>query len=325
MEEALRINEFDIGAMIVLAQMDPDFKPEQELFQSEAHAGAFKEITRTPIVRNMYRVGNNVVTQLALDDDLKKLTLVDIGIGSGAQEVKLASQLIENGSHVTDMKVVGIEPMDTMANAAKANLNEDLGVNIDLQIEKTTAQELPDSVVSNIKGKVDVVLATISIHHGDIEDKRKVLETIKKMDPKYFVLSDVNSDHESDLSANSDELATNVRRFYSLAYQFLCEWADQNLPGRDDVKAAFLKFHFDEARNILTRDPDIAVKDYHTTAERWQKLLEEEGFEIQNPKEVANVLQGIENEVHVTDNAIFMNIKEFRELFFSIIAKPKKK
>lgn len=325
MEDALNANPYDIGAMIILSLLNPEFQKEEGLFSSEEHRKAFAEITKSPHVRNMYRVGNNFICQLATKLGLVTLNLVDIGIGTAMQEVTLLQQL-GSSTNVKKVSIVGIEPVPEISAMASIKLQspeiQNTGIHIDYKNVQAPGQNIPDQDINDIKGKVvDVVLATISIHHATIDEKRKTLRAIKAMEPKFFVLADVNSDHESDLDAFSDELADNVRRFYSLAYQTLCEWADEHFPGREDIKAAFKKFNFDEARNILSRDYPT-VRDYHTTAERWKKLLEEEGFNVVNPKSIDGITNGIEGNTEITDDTIYMIITEGRKLFFAIIAQP---
>lgn len=324
MMDALGVNPYDIGAMIVLSLLDPGFQKEEGLFSSEEHRNAFDEITKSPHVTNLYRVGNNFIYQLAIDLGLVTLNLVDIGIGPATQEVRLLQQL--DSTNVKRINIVGIEPMPEMTEIALRNLEspeaKSTGVGIHYENVQATGQNIPDKHIDDIRRKmVDVVLATISMHHANINEKRATLRAIKAMEPKFFILADANSDHESDLDVFSNELADNVRQFYSLTYQTLCEWADEHFPGKENIKAAFKKFNFDEARNILSREY-TNVKDYHTTAERWRKLLEEEGFKIINPKLINGITNGIEGNIEVTDNTIYMMITEGRKLFFAIIAQP---
>lgn len=325
MEDALRANPYDIGAMVILALLDPGFQKEEGLFYSGEHRKTFAEITKSPHVTNLYKVGNNFILQLATDLGLVTLNLVDIGIGTASQEVSLIKQL-GTSTNVKTVRVIGIEPMPEMSARARENLQsteiQDVGIDVQYENLQATGQNIPEQCINDIREKViDVVLATISIHHATIDEKRKTLRAIKAMKPKFFVLADINSDHESDLDAFSDELADSVRRFYSLSYQTLYEWADRYFPGREDIKAAFKKFNFDEARNILSREyPN--VEDYHTTAERWITLLKEEGFKIVNPKSIAGITKGLEGDTEVTDDTIYMLITECRKLFFAVIAQP---
>ena len=325
MQEALTANPYDIGAMVILSLIDPEFEKEKGLFSSEAHRKAFVEITKSPHAKNLRRVGNNLVLQLATYSDRAALKIVDIGIGTAVQEAELIRQLADS-TNVKKVEIIGIEPVKEMSGMALQRLQspevQNAGVDIDFQTVNATGQNIPEQCIDGIRGKlVDVVLATISIHHATIEEKRKTLRAIRAMNPKYFVLADVNSDHESDLPKFSDELADNVRRFYSLAYQTLCEWADKNFPGREDIKAAFKKFNFDEARNILSRDyPNVA--DYHTTADRWRQLMQEEGFKIVNPQSIKGITDGLEGDIEVTDDTVYMLITENRKLFFALIAEP---
>ena len=213
MQEALTANPYDIGAMVILSLIDPEFEKEKGLFSSEAHRKAFVEITKSPHAKNLRRVGNNLVLQLATDSDRAALKIVDIGIGTAVQEAELIRQLADS-TNVKKVEIIGIEPVKEMSGMALQRLQspevQNAGVDIDFQTVNATGQNIPEQCIDGIRGKlVDVVLATISIHHATIEEKEKLLELYDD-ESKYFVLADVNSDHESDLPKFSDELADNV-------------------------------------------------------------------------------------------------------------------
>ena len=85
--QTLAINPYDIGAMVLLSYLDPDFQREQGLFESPEHRQTYEAIILSPHVRNMHQVSNNMIEQTCQGQT--SITIVDIGIGSGTQEARL--------------------------------------------------------------------------------------------------------------------------------------------------------------------------------------------------------------------------------------------
>ena len=311
---ALRINPYDMLAIIVMSLLDPTYKKE-ELYESPAHIAAFAETTRSPNKQDQYAVSANIISGLSDRLGLNELCLADIGIGTGAFELALAKRMGDRG-----IRVAALDPKKKMLDISRDTLRF---AGMHYEAMQCDAQTMPEEVIASIRGRIDVALGMHSLHHGTIEEKRRMLQNIRSIDPKYLVINDGNTDHESDLPAMSDELAINVRRIFSTILENQCKWADEHCPGRPEMKAALRKFNFDEARAILTREYSD-VRDYHTTAARWKILLEQEGFAIVNPKNIPDLGKGAAGPIEITDDAVFIRITQGIRLYFAMIAQPVK-
>ena len=228
-------------------------------------------------------------------------------------------------SPIKTVNIVGIEPSEQMSLAAKERLGtkaKETDMEANLEIIRGTGEGLTSQQAEEIGQRgIDVVIATISIHHSPEEQKREALKRVRQMRPKLFILADVNSNHEANLAKFSPELMANVRRFYSLAYQSQVEWARTKYDNSEAIVSGFKKFNFDEARNIAGRNY-TGVEDYHTTAENWLRLLKGEGFLIVDPRN-KGFEASVEGETDVTDETFFTYTYEGQNLFFVIGATPK--
>lgn len=313
MEEALAANPYDMLAIVILSLLDPDSKNEEGLYASEAHIKAFEATTKSPHKLDQYAVTANLIARLSETMGLQTVNLADIGIGTGAFELELIKRL---GGR--NLQVTALEPSDEMLKISRKTLE---GRGVPYGSEKCSAQDMPEEVIAKIRDKIDFVLAMHSIHHGTTEEKRQMLRNIRGINPKYFVLNDGNSDHESDLPAFSEELAVNVRRIFSIIYEDQCKWADEHFPDRPELKVAFRKFNFDDAKGILTRDYPT-VRDYHRSAARWKTLLEEEGFEIVDPQTLEDINEGVDGETEIAEDVAYIRITQGFRLYFALIARP---
>jgi hypothetical protein len=230
-----------------------------------------------PLVNIPGQIVNEMICQFLRQSE--EYVLLDIGIGSGRQEIKLLERLAAHSCR--KLTLIGIEPaVDALRDAEKAirRKADELGIEVVFYpIGKKIEDFNPEdwSFLENFRGKL-VINEAFSLHHvvyhhsrGDFKDQ--VIEQLYALDPVFFVLTEPHSDHET--PSLSRRLAEAWSHF-GATFRFI----DQ-LSELDEHQKATLKTRFfaREIEDILQMDDSQRVE-RHEKAEQWISRLQKTKF-----------------------------------------------
>jgi hypothetical protein len=205
--------------------------------------------------------------------------LLDVGMGSGRQEIKLLDEMAARG--LRKLTLVGIEPAVEVLREAEQAIRhkaETLGIAVEIhpigkKIEDFDAEDW--AFLGRFKGKL-IINEAFSLHHVvqcELDDdlKDRVMERLCGLEPAFFVLTEPHSDHET--SSLSQRLVEAWSHF-GLTFAFL----DQ-LPNLSEHQKAALKSRFfaREIEDILQNNNSLRVE-RHEKAEQWLSRLEKAKF-----------------------------------------------
>lgn len=251
------------------------------MYGGRAFTQYFRAASESIVFRNMYQAADNTLRTIPPPDDT--FTMLDIGVGTVRQVRRIIEWIPRYWPQVRRVHIIGVEPHDHLAGLAQTELDalaqwQSLGVSYTLLRE--FAQNLDTSAVADHLpfGRLDLVNASASIHHMRQAEKKRLLQVICSWEPRLFMISDADSDHESTLPDLSLELIANVTSFYTHLLDLMCS----QQPDAETV-ACYRGFCFYDARNILMETAERRIE-FHTTAEQWKNYLVEAGFRIVAPQ-----------------------------------------
>lgn len=252
-----------------------------KMYGGTEFARYFQAASGTPIFENMYRAVDN--TLQSEPPKSETFTMVDLGIGPARQVGRVLSWIPKRWPWVKKVHIIGVEPYDHMAGLAKENMArhaEACPITVKFDLIERFSQELDEKVIRDLlEGRsLDFVNACAAIHHMPQGDKVKLLKIINTWRPKHFIISDGDSDHESDIPDLSFALIANVYSFYSAMLDYML--ADCTDPREIPLYKGFC---FYDARNVLVETGARRIE-FHTLAQRWIQYVQEAGLRILTPK-----------------------------------------
>ena len=208
------------------------------------------------------------------------VVMIDIGIGSGHQELELIKLLSERQSVPKRLTIIGIEPArDRLRQADRllSSLGPKYGTELSfIPVQKCVEELTPHewAEISRLQGDL-IVNELFSLNHirpttDGSDQKSKVLYHIRELDPVGFVLAEPHSDHESACLSTRFKNAWN---HFGLKFRVI----DQ-LDIHEDIKKAIkVKFFGKEIEDILSTSEPIRYE-RHERAEMWMRRLLDAGF-----------------------------------------------
>jgi GRAS domain family len=216
-----------------------------------------------------------------------EVTLLDIGIGSGRQEVALLRLLAAQDRLPRRLNVVAIEPDAGSLLEASAALDEtarELGVEVDFHPVHKVVEELDEEDWRTFAsfGAPLVVLGAFAVHHvrsgADGNARDALFRRLRALEPEAVVLCEPSSNHDSP----------------SLRERFEASWHHFGLTFRIidglDVpaahKAAMKMFFAREIEDILANREESRCE-RHEPVDAWVRRFREAGFVPRASWEVA--------------------------------------
>lgn len=232
-----------------------------------------------PFVKQAGQVANRFLAEFMAGQE--EVSLLNIGIGTGRQELMLLELLAERGELPRKLNVYGIEPMaDGLALAEKliAEACGRLGVELVFHAYTTVAEEMTEAEWAALvpeKGPL-LVNAAFALHHihGNEAETGARLETLRKvrtLNPVAVVLSEPNSDHyEPELEVRFE----NCYGHFRLVFDFI----DQlNL---SQAEAIALKMFFVREIEDIVGNREETRYERHERVETWVERLRRAGFDL---------------------------------------------
>ena len=241
--------------------------------------------TQMPLVTKTSDVVNQVLMQLMEGHDA--VTLLDVGIGTGRQEVALLHALAAAGKSPKDLEIIGIEPGDGLLDRAAAQLlatAKELGMHVTFVAHPGLVEDFDEAQWAQLArpGRHLIINEGFAIHHlsygaRDASDARKsgdakqdTLRRLQNLKPAAIILSEPDSNHQSD---NVSERFANAWHHYGKAFEVID--ASDIAP---KVAVALKSFFFGRELLDVLGMPDSERTERHETAEMWKSRLEKAGF-----------------------------------------------
>lgn len=229
-----------------------------------------------PTVRMAGPLANEVIARFVTGGDA--LTLLDVGIGSGRQEVELLRLLARRGTLPRHVNVIAIEPDagslieadDALTQTARA-----VGITLTLHPVHKVVEALDDADWAEFAalGGPVIVLGSFAVHHVQsrhgTDGRLDLFRRLRALDPTAVVLAEPSSDHDAG----------------DLAVRFQAAWHHfgQNFRMIDGLsvdaaqKAAMKMFFAREIEDIVANAEDSRCE-RHEPVDHWVRRFREAGF-----------------------------------------------
>jgi len=316
LEKELIVEPDDIicELMIEILRSDLDAnsaKKRAMLYKSQIHVEAYAHIAKSPVVSNLHLAANNIMVDMINKED--PITIIDIGIGPGEQMVKLVSALRNSGYQGT-IDIFGIDISEQMIEKSSIKLSKLPDVRTQFMLGKF--EDIPIKDIRKILGntQISALVASISIHHVPRAKKVDLLRKIRLIDPRLFVLGEVNSDHEDYLEYMSDKYIYNLRRFFLNVHWGLIDSTD-DLRLREQYKC----FNTSESLVMLAAKNPQEREDWHTDAENWINLIESSDMRVISSK--SEWMNNLSDEASREHKYISTYQNNGQKIFFAVAAK----
>ncbi|MCX9009722.1 MAG: hypothetical protein OIN66_01250 [Candidatus Methanoperedens sp.] len=235
---------------------------------------------RVPLVYMSGYIANELLCKFI--SGREEIVLVDIGIGTGRQEMDLLKLLAERRAAPGKLVLVGIEPQVSSLQRAEdtlLDLASQLGINLEFHPFAKLIEDFNEEDWNRLKklpGHL-VVNESFALHHVlktemKPDPRDEILRRLKQLNPLGFVLSEPHSDHSTD---DIWSRFNNCWKHFGLAFSVI----DQ-LDMPDKIKGAIkLNFFGREIEDILGNNDERRCE-RHETAQMWADRLKKAGFSI---------------------------------------------
>jgi len=229
---------------------------------------------RLPMVNMAGVIANDLLCGLFSGHE--EATLVDVGLGTGRQEVALLRKLKASGSSLRRLTVVGVEPDADSLLQAELALSEtarELGLELRfLSVPKVLEQlDEEDWALLRDTPAPRVVHSAFALHHLMAGvDRQAVFHQLRTLNPSAMVLVEPDSDHATDSLA---ERFHNVWHHFSHNFE-LVDRLELPVRERNGIKLFFGR----ELEDILGTVDDSQRYERHERVETWRERLRCAGF-----------------------------------------------
>lgn len=214
--------------------------------------------------------------------ELDEATLLDIGIGTGRQEVLLLEAMAEAGTLPRRLNIIGVEPSLPSLRRAEESLpalGRRLGMDLRFHALCRVAEELKDAdweLFGRMRGPL-LVNSAFSLHHtGRMPDgtdgREHVFRKLAGLSPHAVVLCEPNSNHHR--VPLMERFRNSWRHFFHI-FQLLDE-LDISPQERNAIKMFFGR----EVEDILGTVDDERRCERHEHAGAWLERLYRNGFTL---------------------------------------------
>lgn len=268
---------------------------------------------RLPIVRLAGAIANAALASLVVPGE--PLALLDVGIGTGQQEVALIDGLAAAGRLPGDLHVLAVEPSASSLGEARrgiARAADRAGLSLHWTGVEGVVEDLDEAGWAGLRtDRPLVVNAAFALHHiaGPASARQGVIDRLAALAPRAVVLCEPNSDHLEPALG---------RRFEHCLWHFgtvfrLIDRLDADLR----EKAAMKLFFAREIDDIIAREEGTRTE-RHEPTRRWLERLEDAGLHPSTGFEALAGRQGDGVDVVAADG--FAGITIDGELMVSIMA-----
>jgi SAM-dependent methyltransferase len=229
---------------------------------------------RLPMVSLAGVIANDLIRGLLAGHE--EATLVDVGLGTGRQEVALLHLLKASGSSLRRLTVVGVEPDERSLRQAEVALSDaarELGLTLRFRGIPKVIEQLHEDDWGCLHDNPGprVVHGAFAFHHMAAGvDRQLIFNRLRELEPVGVVLCEPNSDHVTDSLA---------QRFHNAWHHFshnfeLVDRLDLPVRERNGIKRFFGR----EFEDILGTVDDAQRYERHERVETWRERLRGAGF-----------------------------------------------
>lgn len=235
---------------------------------------------KVPMVSAAADVANQQIAQAL--DGLPEATLLDVGIGTGRQEVALLELLAKRGRFQGELTVAGIEPAAEALALAEKNILARAaasGLRVRFRPILKCIEDFSEGDWADLRGLPGplIVNEAFAVHHipvragqGDLKDG--VLKRLYDLRPRLFVLTEPHSNHQTpDFRARFE----NCWKHFGLVFDVV----DRLEISEDEKNAIKVQFFAREIEDILG-SVEERRSERHETAEMWTSRLRRAGFKL---------------------------------------------
>lgn len=229
---------------------------------------------RLPMVGLAGRIANDLLCGLLQGHE--EATLLDVGLGTGRQEVALLRTLVESGGTLRRLTVVGVEPDAGSLRQAETSLTavaRELGLTLRfLGIPKVIeALDEDDWGLLRDTPGPRLVHSAFALHHMAAGvDRQDIFHRLRAVEPAAVVLVEPNSDHATD---------SLPQRFHNAWHHFSHNFELVDELGLPERERNGIKLFFGrEFEDILGAVDDSQRYERHERVETWGKRLRTAGF-----------------------------------------------
>lgn len=233
-----------------------------------------------PFVGGAGQLANRYLLQQMAGQE--RVTYLNIGIGTGRQEVALLGLLQEQDRLPRHLTVIAVEPfLDALTEAERAirEACARLGVEVEVRALHAVSEDLTDADWASFRptdGSKLIVNSAFALHHirgagGDAATRERVIGRLGELKPAAVVLCEPNSDHfHPDLRV----------RFAACWHHFshVFDFIDRIDTTREE-QIALKMFFVREIEDILGNREENRYE-RHERAETWAARLRSAGFEL---------------------------------------------
>jgi hypothetical protein len=207
-----------------------------------------------------------------------EVTLLDVGIGSGRQEVALLYRLATQHLLPRKLNIIAIEPDAGSlleAGSALAEAAETLGVELDFHPVHKVVEELDeeDWAMFGSFGAPLVVLSAFAVHHvrsaPGQRARDELFHRLRALEPDAVVLCEPSSNHDSDSLLERFEASWH---HFGLTFRII-----DGLDVADREKAAMKMFFAREIEDILANAEETRCE-RHEPVDAWVRRFRDAGF-----------------------------------------------
>ncbi|KFA89114.1 GRAS family protein [Archangium violaceum] len=229
---------------------------------------------RLPMVGMAGRIANDLLCGLL--EGHEDATLIDVGLGTGRQEVALLRRLAERGTTLRRLTVVGVEPDPRSLRQAETSLMAlagEMGMALRfLGIPKVLeALDEEDWALLRDTPGPRLVHAAFAMHHMAAGvDRQEIFHRLRTVEPAAVVLVEPNSDHATDSLSE---------RFHNAWHHFSHHFELVDALGLPERERNGIKLFFGrEFEDILGAVDDSQRYERHERVETWGHRLRTAGF-----------------------------------------------
>ncbi|HKO16105.1 MAG TPA: GRAS family protein [Gemmatimonadaceae bacterium] len=256
-----------------------------------------------PTVSVAGSVGNDLLCDLMAPYD--RVTLLDIGIGTGRQETAMLHELARRGTLPQQLTVFAVEP-DPVSLAEAQHALEATARVLDLDLEFhgrcCVVEELQESdwdALGRTAGAL-VAFGAFAVHHvrparGATDPRDVLFARLRALQPVGIVLCEPNSDHHT---PDFDRRFTNCWRHFGQTFR-LIEQLSVGTRERNAMKMFFAR----EIEDILANSEETRCE-RHEGVDTWLARLRRAGFEPMRAPRLHRVYECAPVEVTMHDGYV---------------------
>jgi SAM-dependent methyltransferase len=263
---------------------------------------------RLPMVGLAGRIANDLMCRVLSGHE--EASLLDVGLGTGRQEVALLRTLAAQGAAPRHLTVVGVEPdADSLTATAR-----ELGISLSFRGIPKVIEALDEEDWALLRGCPGprVVHAAFALHHMAAGvDRQEVFHRLRAVEPAAVVLCEPNSDHVTD---SLTERFHNVWHHFSHNFQLVDELG---LPARE--RNGIKLFFGRELEDILGAVDDSQRYERHERVETWLQRLRRAGFSLAPARMLEGAWSFPHPSVHIRRGEGYVGVGYREEMLVPVI------